>query len=538
MLERINVYVLYLAGFKIAFPRIVTPLGPLIVASSIRHSPSFGAGDKVIVCDSFKEVAATFRKYRREHLYYLVSSVQVLRGVTVDTNTAIRSVKRVKALHPRVKTVVGGPDVSINPQVYADDFDLVFDGEVGNADLVEIIQSDQRYYLSRDVDINSETVDYEVLAGKKYLAGSIQTSRGCPFRCSFCNVISIYGKDTRVLSDEALYARLESLSRIHRGFVIISDDNVGSGIPQRAEQVLDVIIDFQEKNDYPFVFGIQASMNLTRKPTFMKKLSRAGVIGALIGVESPSRDVLIDINKRHNVTDALASQIRVFIDHGIFPLASFIFGLDREPDDVVEQFKLLLEKCGTPLVGLNLFNPVRGSRLRDEYREQKRLLSHPIYYEHDLIPARTVRDYSRVVDDYIEMVRWIYEGRRLTGYSSRLSEGLSEGRDQTLERVFAQQVTPWLTTRMVTLYIILCLRSRTWAGFGHLLQIARGSRTDRFVGLMIAGIAMAQKCEYLAIVRKLQAGMKRLRKERLYPYADEVHSAGGAEGILAGGSLR
>ena len=534
MARKRKVYVLYLAGYTMAARRLVTPLGLLIVATSIKASGRFGSDDRVFICDTLGEVRRRVRAHKRDDVCFLVSSVQVLRGVTPETNTAIQACRSIRSLCPKVFCIVGGPDVALNPRAYDSEFDLVFEGEVGTTDLVAVIESGVRRYSAGFADLSAEQVDYSLLGKKKYLCASLQMARGCPYRCSFCNVVSIYGEKTRVMSDGGMYERLQSLARYHQGFVIISDDNFG-GIPRRAEELLDVMIRFQEANGYPFKFVAQATMNMSKKPALMEKFRRAGLVAAFIGVESPSKDVLKSVRKRHNTTRPLAEQVRVFIDHGIVPLLSFILGLDEEEDDVTDQTKALLEACGTPLIGLNLFNPVVGSQLYRDFEAAGRLLNHPTYSEHWLIPAKTLRDYEAIVDDYADITHWFFDSRRLLGYVARVNAAINENRSPALESTGDQKISWWLLLRTTLIYLLLCLRSGTWQGVPFLFRLDRSSRTRFLYSLAVTTVALGLKTDYLKATKRLRAGLAQLRHHRLYPFEARPDQPGPPQELAAAG---
>ena len=70
-------------------------------------------------------------------------------------------------------------------------------------------------------------------------------------------------------------------------------------------------------------------------------MRRARIRGVLVGVESVTADGLKSVYKDFNLAgDALAQRLRVFREHGVHVLASFIFGL---PTDTTETFEATAE---------------------------------------------------------------------------------------------------------------------------------------------------------------------------------------------------
>jgi radical SAM superfamily enzyme YgiQ (UPF0313 family) len=85
------------------------------------------------------------------------------------------------------------------------------------------------------------------------------------------------------------------------------------------------------------VFFTQITMEAAEDPAYLAAMRRARIRGALVGVESVTADGLKSVYKDFNLAgDALAERLRVFRQHGVHVLASFIFGL---PTDTAETFE-------------------------------------------------------------------------------------------------------------------------------------------------------------------------------------------------------
>ncbi len=70
----------------------------------------------------------------------------------------------------------------------------------------------------------------------------IQTSRGCPYNCEFCDISDLYGRKQRYKDPEQIVAELETLLSLGwRHEVFFSDDNF-IGNKQRARALLTALI--------------------------------------------------------------------------------------------------------------------------------------------------------------------------------------------------------------------------------------------------------------------------------------------------------
>jgi radical SAM superfamily enzyme YgiQ (UPF0313 family) len=514
-----NIYLVHLAANDLGVRRLVMPLGPLMVASAIRKSPSFVPGDRVYICDSFREVLAQARRHRKDRVHFLASSMQLIRGVDRATNEAVRCAEIIKRRQPAVITCVGGPDVVLNRDDYLSRFDFVFEGEIGTSDPVALIRSGASFHrAATPADLGEEPLDYGLLAGRRYLAGSLQTARGCPFGCGFCNIGHIYGTRVRTIDAGRLEERLESLAAVHRGFVILGDDNFGGGLEAKVAEFLETIIRFQERRRFPFVFGIQTSLRTARSPDILKMMREALVIAAFLGVESPCEPALTAAGKTGNLGPPLADQVEAFTRQGIAPYISVILGLDEEAADVGARLRELFDACRSPYLQLNLINPVVGSPFRAAAAASGRLLDHPLYFRYNLMPLKTKRPYVEVVRDYVEVLDWFYDSRRLLGYCAGIGRALREGRSPRVGEHVLARLPVGLVLKLIAIYAWLCLSSRSWRGLAQIPRLAGRSKADIMDFLIIRGVALGAKGQMARLSRRVRTGMDELRAARLYPF--------------------
>ena len=100
-----------------------------------------------------------------------------------------------------IPVVVGGPDVTSSPQVYADaDFRVVGEAEDALPPFVGGLDARRAAGFFRGAEIPGSTVRrtpiprFDLLKFNHYLYIGVQFSRGCPFTCEFCDIIELYGR--------------------------------------------------------------------------------------------------------------------------------------------------------------------------------------------------------------------------------------------------------------------------------------------------------------------------------------------------------
>jgi len=155
------------------------------------------------------------------------------------------------------RTIVGGPWASNEPDAVLADADHVFVGEseeafAGIAAALEHGSAQRLYRASDKPEMTLSPVPrYDLLRLDKYASMSVQYSRGCPFQCDFCNIITIYGRRPRVKTSAQLIAELDTLRRLGwRKQVFIVDDNFIGNHRQALSLARDLAA-WQKRHRYP-----------------------------------------------------------------------------------------------------------------------------------------------------------------------------------------------------------------------------------------------------------------------------------------------
>ena len=129
--------------------------------------------------------------------------------------------------------VVGGPDPTSSPEVYAEaDFRVLGEAEGIIDEFVAAWQAGERSGTliapKFTVDVTKTPIPrFDLLKFEHYLYVGVQYSRGCPFTCEFCDIIELYGRVPRAKTNKQMLAELEALYQLgYRGHVDFVDDNL------------------------------------------------------------------------------------------------------------------------------------------------------------------------------------------------------------------------------------------------------------------------------------------------------------------------
>src|SRR5438874_1738026 len=204
----------------------------------------------------------------------------------------------------------------------------------------------------------------------------VQYWRGCPFNCEFCDIIEIYGRIPRTKSNEQTLAELDELMRIGwRGEVFIVDDNF-IGNKKNVRLLMPDLIDWSERNKFPFNFTTEASVNLADDDQLLKQMQAAGFRQVFIGIETPVTESLKEAQKGQNTRRDLIDSVKKVQSHGMEVMAGFIVGFDNDPDDIFQRQIDFIRDSAIPVAmvgllafhGTGRFRPPRQDRGRPDAR--------------------------------------------------------------------------------------------------------------------------------------------------------------------------
>jgi radical SAM superfamily enzyme YgiQ (UPF0313 family) len=345
--------------------------------------------------------------------------------------------------------VVGGPyATSMSPKVMAAGADFLVRGEGENtippllAALQDgqrggIIEADQRPELA-----NSPVPRFDLVELDDYLIMGVQTSRGCPFDCEFCDIVRLYGRKPRYKNPDQIMVELETLYRLGwRRDVFFSDDNF-IGNRNHARAILTRLIPWNQSRGEPFGFWTQTSVNLGQDREMIDLLTAANFSSVLLGVETPEPAILRAVGKHHNLSNPLGQSLTTINANGLSMVASFVIGFDGEERGAGDRICRFVEKRGIPVVILNLLHILPGTKLWERLEKADRLVQGETtgnFYDlkFNYVPTRPqaeiLSEYVRAIDRLYEPSRYLARTYRyyLTMRPTRLALAKQAGEPKT-----------------------------------------------------------------------------------------------------------
>jgi len=273
---------------------------------------------------------------------------------------------------------VGGPDPSSQPHLYSHaDYLVLGEGEITIPLFLEDLNNGKtsgQYSSSEFADMNKTVVPrFDLIRFDDYLQVGIQYSRGCPFKCEFCDIIELYGRKPRTKTTEQVILELETLYNLgYRGHVDIVDDNF-IGNKRNVKKLLPAIKEWSKKRDYPFFYSTEISINLADDEKLMQMMKEVDFRFVFVGIETPENKILESVKKTHNVNKPLVEMIKKINEHGMIVMAGFILGFDGESTESAKKMINCINDTGISIVMIGLLYALSNTQLSRRLSKEGRL---------------------------------------------------------------------------------------------------------------------------------------------------------------------
>ncbi len=291
---------------------------------------------------------------------------------------------------------------------------------------------------------------WDLLPPNGYMWASVQTVRGCPKHCSFCSVWRTDGQRPRQRSVDVVVREIVDLRRRGYRFVALADDNFypvsqedlrmagRRANPAELQRLTGIrnerfeLMDRLAQLPADMVFFTQITMEAAEDPEFLDAMRRANIKGALVGVESVTPEGLKDVHKQFNAAgDQLVDRLRVFKQHGVHVLGSFIFGLPSDRPATFETTASVAHQAGVTFAQFVMLTPFPGTLDFTAWEETMKsdstridgipLTRHwlipqgarpKVYVQHPVMSADEIRDRTQAVWDRFYSLSRIWERSR------------------------------------------------------------------------------------------------------------------------------
>ena len=314
---------------------------------------------------------------------------------------------------------LGGPSVSGAPEMYPR-FDYLHQGELGDAtDRLIALLDESVARPAAQIQLKTEerlplsdfpTPAYSKAKLSDYLIGTFQFSSGCPYRCEFCDIPALYGRQPRLKTPLQLTTELDAIiaEKGHPSTIYFVDDNF-IGNKKATREMLPHLIQWQKENGYPLGFACEATLNIAKQPEILRLMREAGFTGIFVGIETPELDALMHMRKEHNASLPMYESIETLNSYGLEVSSGIILGLDTDTPETIDKLITFIERSKIPMLTINLLQALPKTPLHERLTRAGRIVDDPALE----LNVQFLRPYDDVIDSWRRAIGYAYTPERV-----------------------------------------------------------------------------------------------------------------------------
>lgn len=313
-----------------------------------------------------------------------------LTGMIVQRERMREIARRVKSLGKFL--VVGGPWITVQEDYLQGVADVIFVGEADQTWPLFLREwaagsHQTRYEQAERTDLTTLPIPRnDLLKLDRYLQGSVQMSRGCPYLCEFCDIIVTFGRQPRAKTPDQVIAELDAWRRAGVGAVFLVDDNI-IGNRKALIPILERVAAWQRQHRYIVSLHTEASLNLADDEELLDRFVAANIRTVFVGIETPNPAALLETRKLQNVdvrqqrqnpsqADAesfLLSRVHKIQNKGIKVTCGLIVGFDADTPAIFDIQRRFIRRSGVLHAMVGQLAAIPKTPLHERLRREGRL---------------------------------------------------------------------------------------------------------------------------------------------------------------------
>ena len=284
------------------------------------------------------------------------------------------------------KVVIGGLHVTCCPEEALEHSDAVMvgEGELCWPDILNDAQHGELQCIYRSKPREFDFADapmpaYHLLDMDKYNRITVQTSRGCPWKCEFCASSILLTPKYKQKPIDKVLAEVDRVCKLWpRPFIEFADDN--SFVDKRYWKRL-----LPELAKRKIKWFTETDISVGEDDELLTLMRQAGCAEVLIGLESPGPEGMqgleMKVDWKHKKRGDYLRLVHNVQSHGIRVNGCFVLGLDGQTTDIFDRVYDFAKELKLYDVQVTLQTPFPGTPLYERLRRTDRLLEEKAWHK-------------------------------------------------------------------------------------------------------------------------------------------------------------
>lgn len=341
-----------------------------------------------------------------------------------------------------VKTVIGGLHATAVRDEALEHFDAVVvgEGELTWPRLLADFEAGrlQRLYHSNGEEFSLDDAPmprFELLDPEKYNRITVQTQRGCPWRCDFCASSITLTPRYKIKPVAKVIAEIRHIKSIWpRPFIEFADDNTFVN-KRHARELMRAMAKEHVR------WFTETDIAVADDPELLAMMRDAGCAQILIGLESPSGFGLDQVEQRQNWKRKRLGSYMAAIEriqsHGIAVNGCFVLGLDGDGPEIFDAVWNFVEASGLQEVQITVMTAFPGTPLYRRLQAEGRLIEETAWEKCTLFDVNIRPKHMSVRElelGLLELGQRLYsreaKAGRMSRFGAQFKQGLARQREE------------------------------------------------------------------------------------------------------------
>jgi radical SAM superfamily enzyme YgiQ (UPF0313 family) len=348
---------------------LIPPYGVAIIAGLTPRSHEIeiydevirGPVDEKIRKESYDIIGISFLDHQAERVEEILGNIRKIGKKTYVVLGGIGTTNIDQSTSEKADTIVVGEAEESWPRFLSD-----FEKGIHRKVYFQVSKPDLQKSPIPRWDLYGDTMS-------QYMIGPVQTTRGCPHSCSYCSVITTFGRKIRTRMLEQVLEEVEILAATGVTAIFFVDDNF-SADRHYAKKLLRALKDLNHRRKVPISYLTQVDILVADDDELLQLFADANFCELEIGIESIDEVVLNNYNKKINTKKDIVQKIEKIQSYGIVVMCNFILGADTDDVGSFDRIMQFAERSNTMIVWIHALTALRGTPFWYDINRQGRLL--------------------------------------------------------------------------------------------------------------------------------------------------------------------